>query len=61
MAWPYDGLRYDRVDYPAAGPHKDKRLYIASRLGSEGVLLGEAAPVVEPAATESAEQPTEGA
>lgn len=32
-----------------------------ARIGSEGVLLGEAAPAVEPAATESAEQPTEGA
>lgn len=32
-----------------------------ARIGSEGVLLGEAAPVAEPAATEPAEQPTEGA
>ncbi len=37
VAWPYLAAAYDRVTYPKFGPHKDKRIYIASRIGSEGV------------------------
>lgn len=37
VAWPYEVAAYDNVVYPTEGPHKDKRIYIASRVGSEGV------------------------
>lgn len=37
VAWPYESALYDEVKYPAFGPHKDKAIYIASRVGSEGV------------------------
>lgn len=37
VAWPYAVAAYDEVKYPAFGPHKNKAIYIASRIGSEGV------------------------
>ena len=37
VAWPYIEAAYDEVVYPTYGPHKDKAIYIASRVGSEGV------------------------
>ncbi len=37
VAWPYLVLEYDSVVFPERGEHKDKRITIASRLGSEGV------------------------
>ncbi len=37
VAWPYEAVHYDEVQYPTYGAHKDKAIYIASRLGSEGV------------------------
>jgi hypothetical protein len=37
VAWPYRAAAYDEVIYPTFGAHKDKAIYIASRLGSEGV------------------------
>lgn len=37
VAWPYVAVSYDSVTFPEKGEHKDKRTYIASRLGSEGV------------------------
>ncbi|MGJ8639305.1 MAG: LamG-like jellyroll fold domain-containing protein [Opitutaceae bacterium] len=37
VAWPYVGLRYDDVQFPESGEHAQKRIYISSRLGSEGV------------------------
>jgi hypothetical protein len=37
VAWPYEAAAYDEVQYPAYGPNKDNAIYIASRLGSEGV------------------------
>jgi hypothetical protein len=37
VAWPYIESLYDEVIYPTYGPHKDKAIYIASRIGSEGV------------------------
>lgn len=37
VAWPYIAAAYDEIVYPVAGPHKDKAIYIASRIGSEGV------------------------
>ncbi|WOO41007.1 LamG domain-containing protein [Rubellicoccus peritrichatus] len=37
VAWPWIAVDYDEVDYPAFGPHADKRIYISSRLGTEGV------------------------
>ncbi|MEI6655174.1 MAG: hypothetical protein WCP45_10430 [Verrucomicrobiota bacterium] len=37
VAWPYEAAAYDEVIYPAFGPHKSKAIYIASRIGSEGV------------------------
>lgn len=37
VAWPYVVVQYDNVTYPVQGVHKDKRIYIASRLGTEGV------------------------
>lgn len=39
VAWPYVAAAYTNVVYPMEGPHKDNRLYIASRIGSEGVDL----------------------
>ena len=42
VAWPYVSVKYEHVSFPAArgpGPHADKRIYIASRVGSEGVDL----------------------
>ena len=37
VAWPYIAVKYEGVTYPTHGPHQDKRIYIASRIGSEGV------------------------
>jgi hypothetical protein len=37
VAWPYEAVGYDEVTFPTYGPHKDKAIYIASRIGSEGV------------------------
>lgn len=37
VAWPYVKLEYPSVRFPTEGPHKDKRIYISSRIGSEGV------------------------
>ena len=37
VAWPYVVTAYKEVSFPADGPHKDKAIYIASRIGSEGV------------------------
>lgn len=37
VAWPYVTTEYKDVTFPAVGPHKDKAIYIASRIGSEGV------------------------
>lgn len=37
VAWPYVATEYNDVVFPAVGPHKDKAIYIASRIGSEGV------------------------
>jgi len=37
VAWPYIEAAYDEVIYPTYGPHKDKAIYIASRVGTEGV------------------------
>ncbi len=37
VAWPYVVTEYKDVGFPAVGPHKDKAIYIASRIGTEGV------------------------
>jgi hypothetical protein len=37
VAWPYITTEFQNVVYPTVGPDKDKRIYIASRIGSEGV------------------------
>lgn len=37
VAWPYVTAEFKEVTYPALGPHKNKAIYIASRVGSEGV------------------------
>jgi len=37
VAWPYEAAGYDEVIYPKYGPHADKAIYVASRIGSEGV------------------------
>jgi len=37
VAWPYEVVAYTEMKFPAFGPHKDKAIYIASRIGSEGV------------------------
>lgn len=37
VAWPYEVAAYTEMKFPAFGPHKDKAIYIASRIGSEGV------------------------
>lgn len=37
VAWPYQGAVYKEIKFPTYGPHKDKAIYIASRVGSEGV------------------------
>ncbi|MDC0325558.1 hypothetical protein OAM01_02255, partial [bacterium] len=37
VAWPYTAVEYADVNFPESGPHKDKRIYIASRVGTEGV------------------------
>lgn len=37
VAWPYEASLYDEVVYPIEGPHSRKAIYIASRVGSEGV------------------------
>lgn len=37
VAWPYVATEYKDVVFPAVGPNKDKAIYIASRVGSEGV------------------------
>ena len=51
VAWPYVVVRYDAVDFPTIVEHKDKRITIASRLGSEGVdVNGTDQLVFDPAA-----------
>lgn len=46
VAWPYVATEYKDVVFPAYGPNKDKAIYIASRIGSEGVdTKGFAQPV----------------
>jgi len=48
VAWPYEAMAYDEVIYPAFGPHKDKAIYLASRVGSEGVdVKGQPQPVYD--------------
>ncbi|MGI9241532.1 MAG: LamG-like jellyroll fold domain-containing protein, partial [Verrucomicrobiales bacterium] len=49
--WPYVVSDYDSVDFPSKGIHKDKRIFIASRLGTEGVDAGgeDAQTVYDPA------------
>ena len=37
VAWPYVVTEYKDVVFPTVGPNKDKAIYIASRIGSEGV------------------------
>ncbi len=37
VAWPYLATAYNEVVYPTLGKDKDKAIYIASRIGSEGV------------------------
>ncbi len=37
VAWPYITTEFQNVVYPTVGPDKDKRIYIASRIGSEGI------------------------
>lgn len=37
VAWPYIEMLYEDVSFPVYGPHKSKAIYIASRIGSEGV------------------------
>lgn len=37
VAWPYVAAAYNEVVYPTFGPHKNKAIYIASRIGSEGI------------------------
>lgn len=37
VAWPYIATDYQDVVFPAKGPHRSKAIYIASRIGSEGV------------------------
>ncbi|MBK1814274.1 choice-of-anchor D domain-containing protein [Luteolibacter yonseiensis] len=37
VSWPYIATEYKDVTFPALGPNKDKAIYIASRIGSEGV------------------------
>jgi len=50
VSWSHMALTYDDVEFPAVGEHKDKRVYIASRLGTEGVDAGGAdQPVFDPA------------
>jgi hypothetical protein len=37
VAWPSQVLQHNTVEFPAVREHKDKRIYIAGRLGTEGV------------------------
>jgi hypothetical protein len=37
VAWPYVATEYNNVVFPTVGPDKDKAIYIASRIGSEGI------------------------
>lgn len=37
VAWPYVAVAYTNVTFPQLGEDADKRIYIASRLGTEGV------------------------
>lgn len=37
VAWPYVATEYNEVTFPAVGPQKNNAIYIASRIGSEGV------------------------
>jgi len=37
VAWPYVAAAYSEVIYPTFGPHRDKAIYIASRIGTEGI------------------------
>ena len=37
VAWPYVAALYDDIVYPTRGKFKDSAIYIASRIGSEGV------------------------
>ncbi len=48
VAWPWRSTTYGSVRFPVAGPWNDRRLYIASRIGSEGVdSAGVAQPVFD--------------
>lgn len=37
VSWPYISARIDSVVFPTFGPHREKAIYIASRVGSEGI------------------------
>jgi hypothetical protein len=37
VAWPYEVAAYTDTAFPVFGPHRNKAIYIASRVGSEGV------------------------
>lgn len=37
VAWPYIATEFNNVVFPTVGPDKDKAIYIASRIGSEGI------------------------
>lgn len=37
VAWPYQVALFNQVTYPLVGVHRHKAIYIASRVGSEGV------------------------
>jgi len=37
VAWPYETAEFSEVTYPALGAHKNKAIYISSRIGSEGI------------------------
>ncbi|MCP5533966.1 MAG: choice-of-anchor D domain-containing protein [Akkermansiaceae bacterium] len=51
VAWPYVTTEFQNVTYPLLGADKDKRIYIASRIGSEGVdRTGRPQPVYDLAA-----------
>ena len=50
--WPYVAVNYDNVTFPDQGPDAENRIYISSRLGTEGVdRLGNDQLVFDPAST----------
>jgi len=56
VAWPYSVVTYETVDFPSLGEHKDKRIFVASRLGTEGVdANGDDQLVIDPAIYENFE------